>query len=153
VSAHFEHFIAYSTGSSSVVMMGGLEIEPESQPIIHPELQNRSVISVVIGDYHYGALTSTGKLYTWGQYSKGALGLGDPTKIEAGKPGGYFEERHRREALSGRRPPPPGVTVPTEVRFDHGSKKQRDMFCFGITAAGWHMGALVMDLDVRSFFT
>jgi SCF-associated factor 1 len=133
-------------------MMGRTETEPTSQPVILPELQNRSIISVVIGDYHYGALTSTGKLYTWGQYSKGALGLGDPLKIEPGLAGGYPDERRRRDAITGRRLPPQ-VTVPSEVRFDHGSKKPKDMFCFGITAAGWHMGALAMDLDVCSFFT
>jgi SCF-associated factor 1 len=40
------------------------------------------------------------------------------------------------------------VTVPTEVRFDHGGKKRKEMFCFAATAAGWHMGALVIDLEV-----
>ena len=38
---------------------------PESYlPTIVPELQNRAVISVVVGDYHYGALTGTGELLT-----------------------------------------------------------------------------------------
>ena len=54
-------------------------------PRVIPELQYKSVISVVLGDYHYGALTSTGKLLTWGAYSNGALGLGDPKDIEPGQ--------------------------------------------------------------------
>ena len=53
---------------------------------------------------------------------------------------------------------PPEVQVPTEVRFDwqekeeqerkrngQGSKKER--YCFAVTAGGWHMGALVIDLE------
>jgi SCF-associated factor 1 len=40
------------------------------------------------------------------------------------------------------------VTVPTEVRFDHEGKRDKEMFCFAATAAGWHMGALVIDLEV-----
>jgi SCF-associated factor 1 len=41
--------------------------------------------------------------------------------------------------------------VPTEVRFDHEEKKRKDMFCFAATAAGWHMGGLVIDLEVGIF--
>lgn len=43
----------------------------------------------------------------------------------------------------------PTVTVPTEVRFDHQVRGNRDMFCFAATAAGWHMGALAIDLEVK----
>ena len=50
--------------------MGNRESTGESQPTILPELQNKGVISVVLGDYHFGALTATGKLYTWGVYTK-----------------------------------------------------------------------------------
>jgi len=131
--------------------MGKTDTNPESAPIILPALQNKSVISVVIGDYHNGALTSTGKLLTWGAYSSGALGLGDPGKIEAGKPGGYHTEAHRLDAIARRRRPAvPPVGTPTEVRFDHGRKTPKEMFCFAATAGGWHMGALVIDLEVRA---
>lgn len=44
---------------------------------------------------------------------------------------------------------PSKVDVPTEVRFDHGRKTKKDRFCFSVTAAGWHTGALVIDLEVR----
>ena len=149
VTASFQHFFAYSTEGSSIVLMGNVETTAESEPTVNPALQNKSVISVVVGDYHFGALTATGKLLTWGGYSRGALGLGDPTKIEAGQPGGFSNEAHRLAALS-RRAIPPRVDVPTEVRFYRGSKKRKETFCFAAAARGWHTGALVIDLDVGS---
>ncbi|KAF4611294.1 hypothetical protein D9613_006938 [Agrocybe pediades] len=147
LSANFDHFIAYSTGDSSVVLLGNTETTPDSPAKIIPELQNRSIISVVIGDYHNAALTVNGKLLTWGQYSNGALGLGDPLSLEPGTPGGFATPRDRTIAEQNRRAEPPAVSVPTEVRFDHKSKKPRERFCVSVTAAGWHTGALVIDLD------
>ena len=129
--------------------MGSHETDPNTEPRVLPALQNRNVISVVLGDYHFGALTSTGKLLTWGQYSLGALGLGDPTKILPGQPGGYRTEQQRLQASQWRGGYPPPVEEPTEVRFDHGEKQTRKRFCFAATSAGWHMGALVIDLEVR----
>lgn len=130
--------------------MGSPDTTPTSDPTIIPSLQNRSVISVVLGDYHYAALTSTGKLLTWGAYSNGALGLGNPLDIPAGHPGGYAtaaaldSARTRRWGI----PDPPRVEEPAEVNFSRGKKGGRK-FVFGATAAGWHTGALVMDLEVR----
>jgi len=129
--------------------MGDTDTTPDTVPKIIPALQNKAVISVVLGDYHNAALTAGGKLLTWGAYSAGALGLGDPAELEPGTPGAYAiarggEQRRRRE--------PPAVQVPTEVRFDHGAKKPKDRFCFAATAAGWHTGALVIDLDVSFYF-
>lgn len=140
---------------------------PPLKPTIIPALQSphNSIISVVLGDYHYGALTSDGRLLTWGAFSKGALGLGDPVKIEEGQPGGF---RNRQERLSvmdsmhrGYMPfTPPEVQVPTEVRFDWEEKegqerknkgqeaKKKERYCFAVTAGGWHMGALAIDLEV-----
>ena len=106
-----------------------------------------------MGDYHNAALTADGKLLTWGQYSNGALGLGNPLELEPGLPGAYATAAQRdfaRERGEGR--PPQAVTVPTEVRFDHTDKKPRDRFCFAATAAGWHTGALVIDLEVCLFY-
>ena len=96
-------------------------------------------------------MTANGKLLTWGAYSNGALGLGDPLKLKPGIPGAYSNGRELTAARSGGRPRvnPVGAEIPTEVRFDHGSKKQRERFCFATTAAGWHTGALVIDLQVR----
>jgi SCF-associated factor 1 len=132
--------------------MGSMDTTADSEPTILPALQNKSVISVVLGDYHNGALTANGKLLTWGNYSRGALGLGDPTTLDVGAPGGFPTAELLKAAVSRMGGTPPRVEVPTEVRFDHGLKKKIDRFCFAATAAGWHMGALVIDLEVRSFF-
>jgi len=149
VSAHFRKFFAYSTGSSSVVLMGDIQTTPMSDPTIIPGLQNKSVISVVVGDYHYGALTASGKLLTFGAYSGGALGLGDPADLPVGSPGGFQTEQQRLRALDIRIGSPPDVQEPIPVRFDHHRKKPKERFCIGATASGWHMGALVIDLEVR----
>jgi len=130
-----------------VVLWGSHETDADSKPLIIPALQNNDVISVVLGDYHYGALTSTGKLLTWGDYSLGALGLGDPGHIPPGQPGGYATEERRRAAVANGGPSPPKVLEPAEVSFG-----RRKMFCFAVAAAGWHMGALVIDLQVRFKF-
>ncbi|KAJ7574459.1 regulator of chromosome condensation 1/beta-lactamase-inhibitor protein II [Mycena floridula] len=147
ISGHFQSFTAYSSGPDSVVLMGDMMTTANSVPNIIPALQNRSVISVVLGDYHKGALLSTGKLLTWGGYSKGALGLGDPALLEAGAPGGFPTEELRLRAQERRRGTPPDVQIPAEVRFDHACKKPKDRFCISATASGWHMGALVIDLE------
>ena len=106
---------------------------PTSYPTIIPELQNRSVISVVVGDSHFGALTSSGKLLTWGKYSGGALGLGR----------GYTEGEQTHT--------PPDVTVPTEVRFDHNEQLNGEgrveRYCFAVAAYSNHTAALVVDLE------
>jgi len=150
ISAHFQTFIAYSTGSSSVVLMGSKETTADSEPTVLPALQNKNVISVVLGDYHFGALTSSGRLFTWGSFSRGALGLGDPVRIEAGQPGGYHNAATLQRAQTHRGPYPPAVEVPTEVKFDHGEKTGRERYCFAATAGGWHMGALVIDTEPGS---
>ncbi|KAE9399557.1 RCC1/BLIP-II [Gymnopus androsaceus JB14] len=143
VSAHFRTFIAYS---ESVVLIGQTGTKPDSKPKIIPGLQNRSVISVVLGDYHYAAVTATGKLLTWGGYSDGALGL-------VGTPGGFADEAQRVHAMETRRGTPPHVDSPTEVRFDHHRKRPKDRFCISATASGWHTGALVIDLEASIHIT
>ncbi|KAF7982564.1 hypothetical protein HWV62_27552 [Athelia sp. TMB] len=150
ISAHFQKFVAYSTGPTSVVIMGDRDTNAQSTPKVIPELQNIGVISVALGDYHCGALTEAGKLLTWGQYSEGALGLGDPARISPGEGGGFRDEGNRQTALSRGTGRPLDVTVPTEVRFDHEVKGNRNMYCFAATASGWHMGALAIDLETHS---
>ena len=165
ISASFETFCAYSSGLNSVVLVGK-EIPPQRTmnpnpnqdqlnnyfaPTIIPELQGRDVISCVVGDYHYGALTATGKLLTWGAFSKGALGLGDPVEIPAGQPGGYATQEEKNRAFHerwGLRNSPPDVQCPTEVRFVHQERHKRPKYCLSAAAFGRHMGALVIDLDV-----
>ena len=111
-------------------------------PIIIPELQNRSVISVVSDDSYFRALTSSGKLLTWGMSHWGGLGLGDPGKLPIGSPGGYATEKQRvRPGLL------PEVTVPTEVRFDHGLEAEGvKRYCVAVAAGEDSTAALVVDL-------
>lgn len=141
ISAHFHTFFAYSTGDSSIVLQGNDLTASTTPPSILPALQNRDVISVILGDYHWGALTADGKLLTWGQFSSGALGLGDPFEKEPG-PGG-FRDIQTRDALKRIRRTDPVLPVeePTEVNFGPGK------FVVAATAAGWHTGALVLDLQ------
>ena len=129
-----------------MVLKGGSDTTSKTLPVIIPGLQNGSVIPVVSGDSHFGALTSSGKLLTWDRYSHGALGLGDPRMLPARSPGGYVKEdqrlRHRDHG------PPPGVMIPTEVRFDHRSKAKGRVrtYCFAAAADGYNTAALVVDL-------
>lgn len=111
--------MAYSTGAESIVLIGRNDISSQTPADLLPELQYKSVISVVLGDYHFAALTADGKLYTWGSYSDGALGLGNK---------GMREGR---------------VTSPTQVKFDDGEGS----FCFAVAAAGHHTGALLLDMN------
>ncbi|KAJ7760599.1 regulator of chromosome condensation 1/beta-lactamase-inhibitor protein II [Mycena metata] len=147
ISAHFYKFFVYSTGASSVVLMGDTDTTEETDPHIDPALQDKSVISVLVGDWHNAALTSSGKLLTWGRYSAGALGLGDPTTLTPGQPGAFATQEQRLGALDRGFGDPPETTVPTEVRFDHARKTPKDRFCFSACAAGWQTGALVIDLQ------
>ncbi|KAH9992978.1 RCC1/BLIP-II [Russula compacta] len=149
ITAHFETFVAYSTGSSSVILMGDGRTNEDSQPKIIPELQNRSIISIVLGDYHYGALTADGQLLSWGQYSHGALGLGMPTELPLGAAGGYSTESQLIQSRRSQWGPidPPYVASPSPVHFNHGPNPGGRRFCFAATAAGWHMGALVICLE------
>lgn len=146
-----------------MVLKGETRTTPGTPPTIIPELQNGSIISVVHGcsglssaphlhdstSSYFGALTSSGKFLTWGRYSAGALGLGDPGKLPLGSPGGYAEEEQRAQAQAGTYDtPPPEVTVPSEVRFDHGLRTggRVERYCFAVAAGEWHTGALVVDL-------
>lgn len=126
-------------------MRGDTSTSPSSKPEIIPGLQQKDIISVEIGDYHSAALAANGKLFTWGSFSHGALGLGDPQKLPFGSPGGFASQADMQGRWYNG---PKSVLVPTEVRFDHGRKTRKDRFCFSVTAAGWHTGALVVDLEV-----
>lgn len=131
------------------MLIGGTDTTPETLPRIKPELQNRSVISVAIGDFHFGVLSSSGKLLMWGQNSKGALGLGDPHEFLASSSsrGGPAGEEQQVQAHQ----PQTVVTVPTEVRFDHYERLEGrggvERYCFAVIAGEHHTAALVVDLE------
>ena len=81
------------------------------------------MIQVALGDYHHAALTSSGELFTWGNGSRGQLGLGGTA---------------RRGEIR--------VEEPEKVVFpvDMMGEDKKGCFVFGIAAAGWHTGALVL---------
>ncbi|KAF7308855.1 RCC1/BLIP-II protein [Mycena kentingensis (nom. inval.)] len=147
ISAHFLKFFAYSTGASSVVLMGSTNTTEDTDPHIEPALQNNSVISVLVGDWHNAALTATGKLLTWGGYSSGALGLGNPSDLPVGAPGAFPTEQARDQGRARGFGTPPETRVPTQVRFDHARKTPKERFCILACASGWQTGALVIDLQ------
>ncbi|CAE7217054.1 unnamed protein product [Rhizoctonia solani] len=147
ISAQFRTFVVYSTVGASVVLLGDDRANSQTPKII-PELQNRGVISVVLGDYHYCALTSNGELFSWGKHSNGALGLGSPTSSH---------DRTLRMApplmpQPFPRPPQRDADVPTQVHFHH-EDNVRDRYVFAVAASGWHCGALVIDLHGTSTST
>ncbi|KAG9127297.1 hypothetical protein FRC07_014967 [Ceratobasidium sp. 392] len=149
ISAQFRTFVVYSTTGSSVVLLGKAETTSQGAPTIVPELQNRNVISVVLGDYHYCALTANGELFSWGKYSNGALGLGHPRPPR----GSGIQARFAMMQPMLHQPREPAreenADVPTRVSFEH-EDGVRDRYVFAVAAAGWHCGALVIDLHSSS---
>jgi len=104
-----------------MVLKGDYSTTPEMLPIIIPELQNRSVISVVSSSTHFCALTSSRELLTW------------DTRDEEGQ--GQVEQPSR-------------VTVPSEVRLEHGLKAEGivERYYFAAAVGGNYTAALVVDL-------
>lgn len=148
ISANFRTFFCIGGGA---VLQGHQDATEESEPTVMPELQNRGVIRVECGDYHFGALTASGELYTFGGYSNGALGLG-------------IENSRLEPPLRG--PIDRTVRIPSRVSFLEPSRadviSKPDEFCFNLAMAGWASGALCVNLndevdeegpegDVRSF--
>ena len=115
------NFAALSRFSSSgqVVLLGSWTNDFMRIPKILCGLQNRSIISISHGDHHSVALTSDGKLLTWGKDRHGSLGLGVESDFL--------------------------LKEPREVVFPTGKYTK----CIRATASGWHTGALVVDLQVR----
>ncbi|KAJ1307014.1 hypothetical protein OPQ81_007993 [Rhizoctonia solani] len=150
ISAQFRTFVVYSTVGSSVVLLGDDHNNSQSPKII-PELQNRGVISVVLGDYHYCALTSRGELFSWGKYSNGALGLGRPTNPH-GRTLRLYNMTPQMMPYHFSHSPPQDAEVPTQVHFHH-EDNVKDRYVFAVTASGWHCGALVIDLHSTSTST
>ncbi|ORX64002.1 RCC1/BLIP-II protein [Basidiobolus meristosporus CBS 931.73] len=70
ISSAFRRFAAFNEDGKVAIWDGSGNEE------VYPELQDCGVNQVTFGDWHFGALTNDGKLYTWGQASGGALGQG-----------------------------------------------------------------------------
>ncbi|XP_026683718.1 uncharacterized protein LOC103515133 [Diaphorina citri] len=65
----------YAWGSSQYGQLGIGLIDQSPHPRIIPALANIRVVSISAGQYHSLAITSQGKLYTWGWGVHGQLGL------------------------------------------------------------------------------
>ncbi|CAK7897091.1 SCF-associated factor 1 [[Candida] anglica] len=104
----------------SMVLIGhrGL-FDSESEPEIIPELQKRNIRHVVMGDYHYLALTDEGDLLAWGRESQrcGCLGVGPLGTDEV-------------------------VSVPRLVEPPRPNGRW-----LAVTAAGWHSGGIFIEVD------
>ncbi|KDQ10033.1 hypothetical protein BOTBODRAFT_36653 [Botryobasidium botryosum FD-172 SS1] len=147
ITANDRMFAAHSTGPGSIVLMGTKRTTSSTPPEFIPFHQSHFVISVTLGDNHFGALTSDGQLLTWGRAAFGALGLGDPHSLPADTPGG-FSSNPACASL-------PDVKVPCPVRFDweaegSGTTAGKRQFCFAAAASGKQFAALVLSLDDRS---
>lgn len=87
ISAQFRTWVAYTVASAGaegtasdeggIVLLGKGDGVSETGPEVKHELQDAGVIKVSVGDWHCGALTASGKVMTWGQWSNGALGAWD----------------------------------------------------------------------------
>lgn len=107
------------------VLLGKLDTEDElCEPSIPDELQNKGVIQIAIGDYHYLALTDKGKLLSWGLESQnsGCLGLGNLLAISDGSV--ITENRNHR------------------VSEAHEITKPAAGMWLAVCTSGWHAGGL-----------
>ena len=153
ISAHFKTLAVYSVpspgedvdSSGSVVLLGD---ESSETPRVMADLQGRGVIKVAQGDYHWAALTQEGALFTWGAFSKGALGLGHPSLRDTplsdpeADAGGVSQ---RRPAALAR--PPAQIETPTRVRFRR--EQDEEEFVYDVCAGGWHTGVLAINTRER----
>ncbi|KAI9480744.1 MAG: regulator of chromosome condensation 1/beta-lactamase-inhibitor protein II [Benjaminiella poitrasii] len=83
ITGAFDNFAVYTKDQ---VMLGNIDATRETVPNRVKELEGQEVCKVSFGDYHYGAITNQGKLFTWGNYSSGALGHGGISKENHPKP-------------------------------------------------------------------
>ncbi|CEP64726.1 SCF ubiquitin ligase complex subunit SAF1 LALA0_S13e01640g [Lachancea lanzarotensis] len=109
-----------------------LEDQVVTRTLVKLELEDPEdmIVSLSTGDYHTVALTSNGKIYTWGLESElcGCLGLGDREEIVHGRQIGSIE--HLRSTR---------VTKPALVNIGN-----VDYTCLAVTAAGWQTAALIL---------
>ncbi|OXM80887.1 SCF-associated factor 1 [Cryptococcus neoformans Bt63] len=137
ITAQFESITSYATATqqtqSSAVYHTRVPADTVPSPsfaseptvLLHrpdflPDLQNKGIIQVALGDYHYAALTNRGEMLTWGQGGTGQLGLG--------------AEGRRGDGI-----------IPKLVKFwEEEAGREDPGFVFSITAAGWHTGALLL---------
>ena len=89
-------------------------------PLPVPALEGKKIIQIASGDYHEVALTEGGEVWTWGQGDHGQLGIGKTIRM---------------------------AEDPERVIFAGEEEDGKRRFAFGVTAAGWHTGALLLGDD------
>ncbi|CUM64565.1 uncharacterized protein PRCAT00002172001 [Priceomyces carsonii] len=127
----YNKFVVFT--NDGLVLLGQKDLET---PKILPELQNRNITSVTIGDYHYLALTSNGEMLSWGTESKqcGCLGLGPKQEIIDNN-NGNVNDLGRQNGME--------VLRPMKVKRPAASGKW-----LAAAAAGWHScGIFVPSLE------
>ncbi|KAI5965402.1 uncharacterized protein KGF55_001623 [Candida pseudojiufengensis] len=134
----FTNFIVFTnhdqilTGSNDHLLYSESENDSTDppQPIIIPELQNKNIKSIEIGDYHYLALTNEGSLLSWGQESRscGCLGIGPRELAISENPNQVIELGNNIE-----------VKTPMNVKSPYGNRKGKWV---AIAASGWHSGGI-----------
>ncbi|KAL9933326.1 hypothetical protein V8E36_008044 [Tilletia maclaganii] len=102
---------------------------PLVQPHIIPALQARSIIKVVHGDWHAGALDAQGRVVAWGNWSEGALGIWDSLPSE--------DEVLRRRTLARRRAAQVTRTDPASRVPDEGEAEGESWGENPMGGAGW----------------
>jgi hypothetical protein len=135
--------------------------DAEYKPIIRPALQNRSIVSITFGDYHFLAMTASGRVIGFGHEPGrcGCLGLGRApiSRNLRGIPHGNGElaapdegidvlfSKHQLAAgliLGGR---PSGAELFAKISvLDHGETEFGAQFAYSIAAGGWMSAALVL---------
>ncbi|EEQ37976.1 hypothetical protein CLUG_02099 [Clavispora lusitaniae ATCC 42720] len=108
------------------VLLGKQGSDDEANlPKVIPELQNKGIIQISMGDYHYLALTDKGKLLSWGlePQNSGCLGLGNLSEIADET----ITTENRNHI----------VTEPHEVKNPSPNGKW-----LAVSTSGWHAGGL-----------
>lgn len=127
--------------SDGLVLIGKKEMTSASSeddsPLVIPELQNRGIIDVSVGDYHYLALTDKGELLSWGSEPAlcGCLGLGSREAFLREHPEDLNDSSNE---LKARRP----VVV---------KSPNTDGEWLAIAAAGWHSAAVFVCHSLLEF--
>ncbi|CAD6917537.1 unnamed protein product [Tilletia controversa] len=129
---------------------------PRVEPRIIPELQARSIIKVVQGDFHAGAMDAKGHVVAWGNWSHGALGVWDAlplrdggvAPVEGDVEGGANDVEGRAKRRAAQRVCREVVERPLEVQFlDWRKNDPPRQFVFDLAMSGHHSGALAVDMD------
>ncbi|KAG8662551.1 hypothetical protein MANES_01G123500v8 [Manihot esculenta] len=66
----------YTMGTSLYGLLGNPQAKDKSITIVEGKLKDEFVKEISSGSYHVAALTSEGRVYTWGKGTNGQLGLG-----------------------------------------------------------------------------